>query len=89
MTNSFDINEWRLSRAKGVILEYMRGVKPRATLKWALGCLTKGFGLSKDEALKLIESIRNDPTVILTEDRLRRLEELKKALLLHHVSVLI
>jgi hypothetical protein len=75
-----EIDEWRLKRARGVVLEYMRGIKPRATLQWAIGCLTKSFGLSEGEINTLIESIKRDPTIIMTEERLNKIEVLKRAI---------
>jgi len=41
--------KWRMQRAKGVILEYMRGVKPEATLTWCIGCLLGDLGLRNPE----------------------------------------
>jgi hypothetical protein len=74
-----EMDEWRLRRARGVILEYIRGIKPRATLRWAIGCLTKSFGLNREEINTLIESIKRDPTIIMTEERLNKIEILKRA----------
>ncbi|GBC69686.1 hypothetical protein HRbin01_01388 [archaeon HR01] len=53
------------NRARGVILEFVREMKPEANLRWALGCLTKGFDMSRDEAVKVLW---ND---LMTEDRLK------------------
>lgn len=75
-----EVREWKLSRARGVILEYMRGLKPRADLKWCIGCLTKSFGLGNHEINTLLRSIEKDPAVIMTTERANRLELLKKVL---------
>jgi len=73
--------EWRLQRAKNVVLEYMRGVKQRTTLNWCIGCLLGNHGLKKPEEIRaVIERIENDPTIIMTSERKERLEKLKKAL---------
>jgi hypothetical protein len=73
------LDEWRLRRARGVIEEYARGVKKRASdINWVIGVLRGHFGVSKEEALAIIESIKNDRSLILTEERLKRLEELRK-----------
>ena len=77
--NDLDFQEWRLRRAKGVIEEYVRGVKRRASdINWVLGVLKGAFGVSKDEALMIIEQIKNDKTFMLDSKRLERLEELEK-----------
>jgi len=73
------LDEWRLRRARGVIEEYARGVKKRASdINWVIGVLRGHFGVSKEEALAIIESIKNDRSLILTEERLKRLEKLRK-----------
>lgn len=77
---SDDLREWKLSRAKGAILEYIRGVKKRATLKWVLGVLKGSHGVTKEEALALLNAIENDPTVTWTPDRRKRLEELRRVI---------
>jgi hypothetical protein len=77
--SDLDLQEWRLRRARGVIEEYVRGVKKRASdINWVLGVLKGAFGVSKDEALMIIEQIKNDRTFIRDSKRLERLEELKK-----------
>ena len=77
--SNLDLQEWRLRRARGVIEEYIRGVKRRASdINWVLGVLKGAFGVSKDEALMIIEQIKNDKTFIRDSKRLERLEELKK-----------
>jgi hypothetical protein len=77
--SNLDFKEWRLRRAKRAIEEYIRGIKERASdINWVLGVLKGSFGVSKDEALALIQSIRNDKSLILTHDRLERLEFLSK-----------
>ncbi len=74
-----EFREWRLRRARGVIEEYVRGVKKRASdINWVIGVLKGHFGVSKEEALAVIESIKNDRSLILTEERIKRLEELRK-----------
>lgn len=74
-----DFTEWRLRRAKGVIEEYVRGVKKRASdINWVMGVLKGNFGVSKKEALELLEQIRNDKTLLMTPERLERLEALRK-----------
>ncbi len=73
------LDEWRLRRARGVIEEYARGVKKRASdINWVIGVLKGHFGVSKEEALAIIESIKNGRSLILTEERLKRLEELRR-----------
>lgn len=69
MKKAFSVDEWRRERARGVILEYIRGVKPRATLDWCIGCLTKSFALGPSESMLIIQSIRNDPTVVWNSER--------------------
>jgi hypothetical protein len=77
--SDLDLQEWRLRRARGVIEEYVRGIKRRASdINWVLGVLKGAFGVSKDEALMIIEQIKNDKTFIRDSKRLERLEELKK-----------
>lgn len=77
--SDLDLQEWRLRRARGVIEEYVRGVKKRASdINWVLGVLKGAFGVSKEEALMIIEQIKNDKTFIRDSKRLERLEELKK-----------
>jgi hypothetical protein len=77
--SDLDLHEWRLRRARGVIEEYVRGVKKRASdINWVLGVLKGAFGVSKEEALMIIEQIKNDKTFIRDSKRLERLEELKK-----------
>jgi hypothetical protein len=77
--SDLDFQEWRLRRARGVIEEYVRGVKKRASdINWVLGVLKGAFGVSKEEALMIIEQIKNDKTFIRDSKRLERLEELKK-----------
>jgi hypothetical protein len=77
--SDLDFQEWRLRRVRGVIEEYVRGVKRRASdINWVLGVLKGAFGVSKDEALMIIEQIKNDRTFIRDSKRLERLEELKK-----------
>jgi len=73
------LDEWRLRRARGVVESYARGVKKKASdINWVIGVLKGYFGVSKEEALGIIKSLENDKSFILTEDRLKRLEELKK-----------
>jgi hypothetical protein len=77
--SDLDLQEWRLRRARGVIEEYVRGIKRRASdINWVIGVLKGAFGVSKDEALMIIEQIKNDKTFIRYSKRLERLEELKK-----------
>jgi hypothetical protein len=77
--SDLDFQEWRLRRARGVIEEYVRGIKRRASdINWVLGVLKGAFGVSKDEALMIIEQIKNDKTFMLDSKRLERLEELEK-----------
>jgi hypothetical protein len=77
--SELDIREWRLRRARGVIEEYVRGVKKRASdINWVMGVLKGAFGVSKEEALMLIEQVRSDRTFVLDSRRLERLEELER-----------
>jgi hypothetical protein len=76
--SSLDLREWRLRRARGAIEEYVRGVRKRTDIRWVLGVLKGFFGVSKDEALMLIEQIRSDRTFMWSPERLKRLEELEK-----------
>jgi uncharacterized protein YeeX (DUF496 family) len=76
--SNLDFQEWRLKRARGAIEEYIRGVKKRATdINWVMGVLKGAFGVSKEEALRIIESIKNDKSTIFTPERIRKLEELE------------
>jgi hypothetical protein len=43
-----------------------------------MGVLKGNFGVSKKEALELLEQIRNDKTLLMTPERLERLEALRK-----------
>lgn len=52
-----NLNGWKL---RGVILEFVRRMELEANLRWALGCLTKGFDMGRGEAIKVL---RNDPTI--------------------------
>ena len=80
MENSW-AKKWRMRRAKGVILEYMQGIKPEATLTWCIGCLLGDLGLRDPEEVKsVIESLENDPALIITPERRGRFEKLKAAL---------
>jgi len=80
MENSWSKN-WRMQRARGVILEYMQGVRPEATLNWCIGCLLGNLGLKDSEEMKsVLESIEKDPALIMTPERKDRLERLKEAL---------
>jgi len=77
--SDLEFREWRLRRAKGAIEEYMRGLKKRASdINWVIGILKGTFGVSKEEALSIIDAIREDKTIIITPERLKRLEELRK-----------
>jgi len=77
--SNLDFQEWRLKRARGVIEEYIRGVKKRATdINWVMGVLKGAFGVSKDEALMIIEQIKNDKISKPDSKRLERLEDLEK-----------
>jgi hypothetical protein len=54
--SDLDLQEWRLRRARGVIEEYVRGIKRRASdINWVIGVLKGAFGVSKEEALMIIE----------------------------------
>jgi len=77
--SNLDFQEWRLKRARGVIEEYIRGVKKRATdINWVMGVLKGAFGVSRDEALMIIEQIKNDKISKPDSKRLERLEDLEK-----------
>ncbi|TDA42287.1 MAG: hypothetical protein DSO07_00160 [Thermoproteota archaeon] len=74
-----EFEEWRLRRAKGAIEEYIRGVKGRASdINWVLGVLRGSFGVSKEEALMIIDQLRKDRTFIWDSNRLKRVEELER-----------
>ena len=77
--SDLDLQEWKLRRARGVIEEYVRGIKRRASdINWVIGVLKGAFGVSKEEALMIVEQIKNDKVFIRDSRRLERLEELKK-----------
>jgi hypothetical protein len=77
--SELDIREWRLRRARGAIEEYVRGVKKRASdIDWVMGVLKGVFGVSKEEALMIVEQVRSDRTFVLDSRRLERLEELER-----------
>ena len=78
--SDLSVKEWARQRAKGVILEYMRGLRPRANLEWAVGCLTKSFAPTESELRLIIGSIETDPLITHTSDRTIRLNKLKKQL---------
>jgi hypothetical protein len=74
-----DFTEWRLKRARRVLEEYIRGVKKRASdINWVMGVLKGNFGVSKKEALELLEQVSNDKTLLITPERFKRLEILRK-----------
>jgi hypothetical protein len=74
-----NFGEWRLRRARGVIEEYVRGVKKRASdINWVIGVLKGAFGVSNNEALMLIGQIRSDRAFLLDSKRLERIEELDR-----------
>ena len=77
--SDLDPNEWRLRRAKGVIEEYVRGVKKMVSdINWVLRVLKGTFGVSKGEALMIITQLRNDKSFIWDSKRLERIEELER-----------
>lgn len=77
--SELEIREWRLRRARGAIEEYVRGVKKRASdINWVMGVLKGVFGVSKEEALMIVEQVRSDRTFVLDSRRLERLEELER-----------
>jgi hypothetical protein len=74
-----DFTEWRLKRARRVLEEYIRGVKKRASdINWVMGVLKGNVGVSKKEALELLEQVSNDKTLLITPERFKRLEILRK-----------
>jgi hypothetical protein len=58
-------------------LYFLRRIPPE-TYEWVMGVLKGNFGVSKKEALELLEQIRNDKTLLMTSERLERLEALRK-----------
>ncbi len=70
--------------AKGVVLEYIRGVKKKATLNWAWGSLremTEHEKLSFDEIQNIISKIKAEPMRYLLDDkRKEKLKEIEKKL---------
>jgi len=57
--SGLDPNEWRFKRAKGVIEEYVRGVKKMVSdINWVLRVLKGTFGVSKGEALMIIAQLK-------------------------------
>jgi hypothetical protein len=58
-------------------LYFLRRIPPE-TYGWVMGVLKGIFGVSKKEALELLEQIRNDKTLLMTPERLERLEALRK-----------
>jgi hypothetical protein len=58
-------------------LYFLRRI-PLETYGWVMGVLKGNFGVSKKEALELLEQIRNDKTLLMTPERLERLEALRK-----------
>jgi len=77
--SDLDSKAWRLRRARGAIEEYVRGIKGRASdINWVLGVLRGSFGVSKEEALMVIDQLRKDVTFVWDSNRLKRLEELEE-----------
>jgi len=77
--SNLEFNEWRLRRVKGIIEEYVRGTKKKALdINWVMGALKGSFGVSKAEALELLEQVASDKTLLKTPDRLKRIEILRK-----------
>jgi DNA-binding transcriptional ArsR family regulator len=58
-------------------LYFLRRIPPE-TYGWVMGVLKSNFGVSKKEALELLEQIRNDKTLLMTPERLERLEAPRK-----------
>ena len=67
--------------AEGVILGYIRGIKKRATLNWALGNLRATVGPGKlplDEIQNISSEIKSNPSLYLLEKFPKRKERLKE-----------
>ena len=78
--SDFDFNAWKIERATGTIEEYVKGTKKKASdINWVLGVLMGNFGVSKEEALMVIDQLKKDTTYVRDSNRLKRLEELEKS----------
>jgi len=77
--SDFDFNAWRIERARGTVKEYVRGTKKKASdINWVLGVLMGSSGVSKEEALMLIDQLKKDTTYVRDSNRLKKLEELEE-----------
>ena len=78
--------EYFKKTAEGVILEYIRGIRKKAPLNWALGSLremTEHEKLSLDEIRNIISKIEANPSLYLLDkfpERKERLKGLEKKL---------
>jgi len=74
------MHDYYRRRAEGVILEFIRGIKKRASLNWALGCLREMLEhgmLSLSDILEIIEEIEGNPSLYLLDRFPERKERLK------------
>ena len=77
--NHLNSKAWKLRRAWSAIEEYFRGIKGRASgINWVLGVLRGSLGVSKEEALMVVDQLRKDVTFVWDSNRLKRLEELEE-----------
>ena len=74
------IDWWWHRWARGVILAYLRGIKPRAILENCVKALTGARGLSRERVYAIIGEIERDPHIMADPERVRRLAKLKEAL---------
>lgn len=81
MVRLFDVDEWLRRKVEGSIAEYMRGIKEKTTLNWALGEVkfAKKWGLSDDDLIRIISRMESDPVYhpIRTLEGIDRLAKLK------------
>ena len=69
--------KWRINRARGVILNYLvRG----GSLKWVMGVLKGEFGVTKEEALRIVHELETNPSFSWIPNSIERLKELKKTI---------
>ena len=80
------MRDYFLNRARGIVLEYIRGVRRGVSLNWVIGSLVKMVErneISVAEIWSIINEIENNPRLYLLDrisGRRERLEELKSEL---------
>ena len=66
---------------EGSIIEYVKGLKERASLEWAVGIVKRAIeskGLTKAEVFNIMDKIETEPWVLPTISREYKSAKLKK-----------